>query len=276
MSTRLLILRFADFSQLSLRGKIKQLKKIKVGIVNYLNTKPLLYGITHSPVCDEIELIEDYPSRIASYLLAGKIDIGLVPVAILPEMKEYHIHTEYCIGSDGPVASVCVFSDVPINEVKTVLLDYQSRTSVALLRILLRHYWKMKPELVNTDSNYRASIKGTTAGLVIGDRSFEQRKVSPHIYDLGEVWKEFSGLPFVYAAWISRVVLDENFVKAFNEANRFGIEHINTIINSDRGNLFNLSEYYTKYISYLFDNEKKKGLEHFLTLLPTIKAAISI
>ena len=247
------------------------MKKIKVGIVNYLNTKPLLYGITHSPVRESIELVEDYPSNIASYLLAGKIDIGLVPVTVLPEIKEYHIYTDYCIGSDGPVASVCLFSDVPISEVKAVLLDYQSRTSVALLKVLLRDYWKTRPELINTKSDYRSSIKGTTAGLVIGDRSLEQRKHSRYIYDLGEAWKEHTGLPFVFAAWISRAVLKDDFVYSFNEANRLGIENINTVINNGSGDLFNLKEYYTKYISYPLDEKKRRGLAHFLTLLPSVK-----
>ena len=254
-----------------MRSKINQLKKIKVGIVNYLNTKPLLYGITHSPVRETIELVEDYPSNVASYLLAGEIDIGLVPVAVLPEMKEYHIYTDYCIGSNGPVASVCLFSDVPINEVESVLLDYQSRTSVALLKVLLRDYWKTTPKLINTKSDYRSSIKGTTAGLVIGDRSLEQRKHSRYIYDLGEAWKQHTGLPFVFAAWISRSVLKNDFVHSFNEANRFGIENISTVIRHDTGDLFDLKEYYSKYISYSLDEDKRKGLAHFLALLPSIK-----
>jgi chorismate dehydratase len=254
-----------------LRGKIKQLKKIKVGIVNYLNTRPLLYGINNSPVHEAIELVEDYPSNIASYLLESKIDIGLVPVAVLPEMKEYHIYTDYCIGSNGPVASVCLFSDVPIDEVNTVLLDYQSRTSVALLKVLLRDYWKITPRLMNTKSDYRSSIKGTTAGLVIGDRALEQRKYSRYIYDLGEAWTQHTGLPFVFAAWISRSVLEKDFVRAFNEANKFGVEHINTIIRNDTDDLFDLQKYYTNYISYSLDANKRKGLAHFLTLLPSIK-----
>ena len=243
------------------------MKKIKVGIVNYLNTRPLLYGINHSPVREAIELVEDYPSNIAMYLLEGKIDIGLVPVAVLPEMKEYHIYTDYCIGSNGPVASVCLFSDVPIDEVNTVLLDYQSRTSVALLKILLKNYWKITPQLIDTSSDYRSLIEGTTAGLVIGDRSFEQRKSSGYIYDLGEAWKKYTGLPFVFAAWISIHPLDDQFIKAFNNANRSGVENIRSIIETIPGSLFNLEEYFTKYISYELDHEKQKGLDRFLELL---------
>ncbi|MBC7828789.1 MAG: menaquinone biosynthesis protein [Chitinophagaceae bacterium] len=250
-----------------MRRKINQLKKIKVGIVNYLNTMPLLYGINHSPVMDSIELIQDYPSNIASFLLDGKIDIGLVPVAILPALKEYHIYTDYCIGCDGPVASVCLFSEVPIGKVETVLLDYQSRTSVALLKILLNDHWKIKPAFVDTTSDYRSSITGTTAGLVIGDRSFEQRKSSLYAYDLGEAWKQYTGLPFVFAAWVSIQRLDDQFIKAFNMANGSGIENIRTIIDSMPASLFDMEEYFTRYISYELNPEKQRGLERFLELL---------
>ena len=250
-----------------MRRKFNQLEKIKVGIVNYLNTKPLLYGINQSPVIECIELIQDYPSNIASLLLENKIDIGLVPVAVLLNMQQYYLHTDYCIGCNGPVASVCLFSEVPIHEVDTILLDYQSRTSVELLKILMRDHWEITPRIGVATSNYRAGIKGRTAGLVIGDRSFEQRKLSKYMYDLGEAWKHYTDLPFVFAAWISNKPLDEQFIQAFNEANRFGVENIPKIIEITPDSLIDPEEYFTKYISYDLDSEKRKGLKTFLTLM---------
>src|SRR5690349_15610060 len=113
------------------------MEKIRVGAVSYLNTKPLLYGITRSPIAERIELVTDYPAKIAASLLDGSIDIGLVPVAIIPKMHEFHIISDYCIGAEGPVASVALFSEQPLENVKKVLLDYQSRTSVSLARVLL-------------------------------------------------------------------------------------------------------------------------------------------
>ncbi len=243
------------------------MKKIKVGLVNYLNTLPLLYGIDHSTVKESVELIGDYPSNIASYLMDDRIDVGLVPVVVLAKLQEYHIHTDYCIGCDGPVASVCLFSDVPIQDVSTVLLDYQSRTSVALLKILLQDYWKVTPQLINTASDYRSSITGSTAGLVIGDRSFEQRTHSRYVYDLGEAWKLHTGLPFVFAAWISRKRLDEQFIIDFNKANKFGVDNITKVAESTSFPLFDTAEYFTKYISYRLDSQKRKGLNRFLQLL---------
>ena len=111
--------------------------KIKVGIVNYLNTKPMLYGIERSPVMDRIELIREYPSRVAHELIKGHIDVGLVPVAVIPQVRGAQIITDYGIACDGPVASVSLLSNVPMEEIKTVLLDYQSRTSANLVKILL-------------------------------------------------------------------------------------------------------------------------------------------
>jgi chorismate dehydratase len=242
-------------------------RKIRVGAVSYLNTKPLLYGIQRSAVSKDIELIIDYPARIATMLLKDEIDMGLVPVAIIPQMREYYINGDYCIGSNGNVASVCIFSEVPIDKVDRVLLDYQSRTSVQLARVLLREYWKVDVALVDGGRDFRDHIKGTTAGVVIGDRALEQRQRSPYIYDLAEGWKALTGLPFVFAAWISNKPMDPGFIKAFDEANRQGILHINEVVAANPYPVFPLHDYFTKHLSYTLDAPKRKGLERFLQYL---------
>jgi chorismate dehydratase len=242
-------------------------RKIRVGAVSYLNTKPLLYGIERAPISSEIELIIDYPASIANMLLNDEIDMGLVPVAIIPLMDEAHINGDYCIASDGNVASVCLFSETPIEKVEKVLLDYQSRTSVQLARILMKEYWRISPELVDAGKDFREHIKGTTAGVVIGDRALEQRKISPYVYDLAEAWKGFTGLPFVFAAWISNKQLDPGFITAFDEANRQGILHIDDVVAENPYPLFDLHDYFTKHLDYRLDALKRKGLEKFLSYL---------
>jgi chorismate dehydratase len=238
-----------------------------VGAVSYLNTKPLLYGIERAPVRKDIDLIIDYPSRIAAMLQNDEIDMGLVPVAIIPHLRESYINGNYCIGSNGAVASVCLFSETPLEKITTVLLDYQSRTSVLLARVLLREYWKLHPELVDAGKDFRDHIKGTVAGVVIGDRALEQRKTSPYIYDLGEAWKVFTGLSFVYAAWISNKPLDAAFVAQFDEANRLGIGQIDAVVAENPFPAFNLHDYFTRYLDYRLDEPKRKGLEKFLRYL---------
>lgn len=247
---------------------VKELeRKIRVGAVSYLNTKPLLYGIQRSGVMKDMELIIDYPSRIADMLLRDEIDMGLVPVAVIPRMKDWHINGDICIGSDGPVASVCLFSETPVEKIEKVLLDYQSRTSVALARVLLREYWKISPELVAGDQDFREHIKGTTAGVVIGDRALEQRLHSSFVYDLGEAWKDLTGLPFVFAAWVSNKPLDPAFIAKFNKANRAGLEQIDAVVKENPYPIFDLRDYFTRYLDYELDPAKRQGLDKFLQYL---------
>lgn len=256
---------------LSLRAKLNHLKKIRVGAVSYLNTKPLLYGIKKHPVINEIELIEDYPSKIAQMLIDDEVDIGLIPVAATLRLSEWYIDSDYCIGSNGVVASVCIFSEVPIEEVDRVYLDYQSRTSVNLAKILLKDYWKKDVELIDaTGEDFRNKLTGKTAGVIIGDRALEQRSKSKYIYDLGEAWKDFTGLPFVFAAWIANKKLPGKFVSDFNAANALGLEKIEEVVKENQFRYFDLRKYYTSCISYKLDEEKKKGLELFLNKLAAL------
>jgi chorismate dehydratase len=237
--------------------------------VNYLNTAPLIYGLENGSIKHKIELIPDYPSKLAQDLKDGTIDLGLVPVAVIPELKEWFLVGEHCIGSDGPVASVCIYSEVPIENVEKVFLDYQSRTSVELAKILLKHYWKVSPELIGAEEGYEEKIKGAVAGLVIGDRSLEQRIISPYHYDLGEAWKSFTGLPFVFAAWVSNKKLDAEFISEFDNANEYGLNRLQEVISRHPGAKFDLQQYYTRYISYHLDEQKRKGLDMFLEMVRT-------
>jgi chorismate dehydratase len=244
------------------------LKKIKVGIVNYLNTAPLVYGLRNSKIIDEIELIPDYPANLAKDLLDGSIDVGLVPVAVITQLPEWWLIGNHCIGCDGPVASVCIFSDVPIGQTKTILLDYQSRTSVELAKLLINKYWKLNVTIESPSHDFMQRIQGNTAGLVIGDRSFDQRNQSKFAYDLGEAWKDFTGLPFVFAAWISNKPLNADFITRFNEANAFGVQHIPDVIKSLKFNgPVDLEEYFKKYINYDLDDKKREALKMFLHFL---------
>lgn len=244
------------------------MSKIKVGIVNYLNALPLLYGIQKEPFINNIELIIDYPAKIAGMLLEGSIDVGLVPVAIIPQMKEWHFANDYCIGTQGEVASVSLFSEVPIGNIEQVMLDYQSRSSVALLKYLLKEYWKVSPELVATNSeSYINNIKDNIAGLIIGDRALENYSRFKYRYDLGTAWKNHTGLPFVFAAWISNKKLPDSFKLAFNEANAAGLNFIDAIVANTNYTGFDLRKYFVYHLNYLLDDAKHNGLHKFLNII---------
>ncbi len=242
-------------------------QKIKVGAVSYLNTKPLVYGFEQGMMQDTLEMFTDYPAAIAKKLLGDEIDLGLVPVAVLPKMQEYHIVSDYCIGCDGAVASVCLFSDVPLEEISTILVDYQSRTSAALLKLLLQQHWKINAQLIYAEKGFEQQIKGTTAGLVIGDRAFAQIKKNTFHFDLGLAWKQMTGQPFVFAVWVSNKKLNVHFTEAFNTATGYGLNYLTHIAQANATPAFDMLAYYSKYISYQFNLEKKAALNNFLQLL---------
>ena len=245
-------------------------KKIKVAAVSYLNTKPLIYGFEKGQMKDEIELIFDYPARVAAMLLNNEVDIGLIPVAVIPRMKEYYIISDYCIGAVYPVASVCLFSNVPIHEITEIMIDYQSHSSAALLKILLKEHWHVNALLTDTKEGYQRFITGTTAGLIIGDRALQQRMHSPYIYDLAEAWQQMTGLPFLFAAWVANKKLPDSFKRSFNIATGEGMNHLPEIIAANDFADYDLGIYYTRNISYRLDDRKLKAMQLFFEKISNI------
>jgi chorismate dehydratase len=244
-------------------------KRWRIGAVSYLNTRPLLLGLAQEGFKNRIDLVKSYPAKIAQELLAGQIDIGLVPVAIIPQLTHPHIISNYVIGTNGAVASVALFSQVPIDEIKSIYLDYQSRTSVQLLKILLAQFWKKEVEFLAATERYIDQISGTTAGLIIGDRALDNLNKFPYMYDLGLAWKQHTGLPFVFAAWVANQPIPAEFMAAFDAANGYGVARLEEVISLIPANeqVYDLHKYYTENISYVYDEEKKLGLNAFLNLI---------
>ncbi len=242
-------------------------KKIRVGAVSYLNTKPLIFGFEQGKMEGKMDLILDYPSHLSSLLQKNKLDIALLPVASISSIIDAQIIGKYCIGTHRKVASVALYSQVPIEDIQQIYLDYQSRTSIALLRILLRNFWHVRPSLFEGDENYITQIKDKNAGLIIGDRALENNNKFPYIYDLAEAWNEHTQLPFVFAAWVANKEIDASFIEEFNEANAMGLQHLDTIIANNPFPLYDLKTYYTENISYHLDDDMQKGLTMFLKLL---------
>ena len=244
-------------------------KRWRIGAVSYLNTRPLLLGIEQESFLNSIDLVKSYPANIAQDLLSGKIDIGLVPVAILPQLSDPHIVSNYVIGANGAVASVALFSEVPIDEIKSIYLDYQSRTSVQLLKILLSQFWKKEVEFISATEGYIAQISGTKAGVIIGDRALENLSKYPYVYDLSLAWKQHTGLPFVFAAWVANQPIPAAFMAAFDTANGYGLAHLDEVIAliPAQEQVYDLHKYYTENISYVYDEEMKQGLAAFLNFI---------
>ena len=240
---------------------------LKISAVSYLNTIPFIHGLKQSELIKTIDLQLDYPSICADKLINGTVDLALVPVAVIPKLKEAYIISDYCIGANGAVDTVCLYSDVPIEEIESIALDYQSRTSVALLKILLKEYWQLNPELKKANVGFEENIKGNHAALVIGDRAFALNTKHAYIYDLSAIWKEMTGLPFVFAAWVANTKLPMDFIISFNKALEKGLSNIDTALaleGDSYPNCKNPEDYLNNKISYNLDVEKQKGMELFL------------
>lgn len=205
----------------------------------------------------------DYPAKVAKWLLEDQVDVGLIPVAVIPLLPESHIISSWCIGADKPVASVCIFSEVPLEEVTHLYLDYQSRTSVNLARVLLKEYWKLSPGLLQADENFIQNIKGTTAAVVIGDRALKQRNVSPYIYDLAQAWQHHTNLPFVFAAWVANKKLPQAFIDIFDKAVGEGMHHIDSIVSGIDFPEYDLKKYFEEDIDYALDEKKRAAITLF-------------
>jgi chorismate dehydratase len=244
------------------------LNRIRVGAVSYLNTKPLLYGLHHfEPLQNRFSLEEDYPSAVSKKLQDNEIDVGLVPVAVIPTLAFAEIISEYCIGAEGKVASVCLFSQVPLQEIDTIFLDFQSRSSIALCQILCKEFWGIQPKFVPATAGFEALVSGTTAAVIIGDRAFAHLNTTPFVYDLAEAWQQYTQLPFVFAAWVANKALPRDWIDVFNQANALGLQHIPEVAANYAIADYSLLKYYTANISYRLTPQKKQGLQLFLQKL---------
>jgi chorismate dehydratase len=238
------------------------LNKVKISAVAYTNTKPFIYGISQSEILNKIDLSLDIPSDCAAKLINEQVDIGLIPVAAIPFVPNANIVADYCIGSVGAVNSVFIFSNISIEEVRTVRLDSHSRTSNNLAKVLLKFYWKQEVAFT-TDVN-----EATDAIVLIGDRTFGKKETYPFAYDMGEEWMNFTGLPFVYAAWVANKFIDQSFIDEFNTALALGLAQRNELLNElpvQQG--FDLRDYLFNKLDFDLTAKKREALDLFLSYI---------
>lgn len=242
------------------------MNQIKISAVSYLNTRPFLHGINNHEIKNQIQLSLDIPSVIASKLKRGEAQIGLLPVAFIPQLNKANIISDFCIGSNGPVDTVCLYAQVPVTELKNIYLDYQSESSVRLIKILMRDYWKQEVNWMSSNPGYEMQIENNTGGLIIGDRNFGLRNHFKFRYDLSECWKELTQLPFIFACWVSAIDLEENFVQSLNAALKAGVESIDAVCDEVAGNYpgVDVKTYLTNHIVYKRNDEMMAGYNEFM------------
>jgi chorismate dehydratase len=243
---------------------------VRIGAVNYLNTKPLIYDL--EKLAPEAELVLDVPSRLADWLAEGRLDVALIPVIEYFRSGSYSIVPNIAIASRGPVLSVTLFSRVPWSGIRRVALDEGSRTSAALGQILLRRRHGLNPEVVPLPLEKSAEESDADAVLLIGDRAM--RACLPgfaHAFDLGQEWQDWTGLPFVYAVWSVREGSDLVIVEsALIEAKRRGCAHIGEIAQREAPLLGLDAGFCRRYLGNIihFDlgPREQAGLHHFYML----------
>lgn len=238
--------------------------KIRISAVSYTNTKPFLYGIEHSDIINKIDLSLDMPSDCAQKLIDDEVDIGLIPVAAILNLPRWEIISDYCIGASGPVNSVFIFSNCPAEDIRTLLLDPESRSSNNLARVLLKNYWKADYQAIVNAPDYAASTDNHTAFVQIGDRTFGKKQQYKYVYDLAEEWNKFTGLPFVFAAWVANKLIPSDFMDEFNEAMRNGLAHRAELLKKlpTRPD-FDLEDYLMHKLDFNLTEDKKKALHLF-------------
>jgi len=244
------------------------MSQLRLSAVSYLNTKPFIYGLYRSDMASMIDLSLDIPSVCAQKLLSGEVDMALTPVAVIPELPQAYIMSNFCIGATGKVKTVCIFSEKPLPEIKHILLDFHSKSSVALTKLLCAHYWKIAPEFIPATQGFENHIVGHTAGLIIGDRTIGLENRYPYIYDLGEAWVAWTGLPFVFAAWIAVKPINPELIDRFNKALQLGIDNLPELVKIlPTMHNFDIESYFRHNISYELDDAKWLGLNRFLNYL---------
>ena len=243
-------------------------EKIKIACVSYLNAKPFIYGLKKSSLIHAIDLTLDNPARCAEKFLSGEVDLALIPVGEFPLLKRNIIVSDYCISAEKRVASVMLFSNVPIQEVKRIYLDYQSKTSVLLVKFLAKHHWCISPEWIDAREAYEKEIQNDTAGLIIGDRALLLSDKFSCKYDLVTEWNKVTHFPFTFACWVANKKLPAQFLNDFNSALCNGVNQIEKMIGEIKKEKsyekIDLHDYFTNCIKYNFDEEKKDGVRVFL------------
>ena len=244
--------------------------RVRIGAVNYLNTRPLVYNLER--LAPKAQLSLDLPSRLADRLAEGALDVALIPVIEYFRGDGYTIVPNIAIATRGPALSVTLFSRVPWAQICRVALDEGSRTSAALTQILLRDRHGLTPQLQPLPTSATAEESDADAVLLIGDRAMKSCLPGYRFaYDLGQEWHDWTGLSFVYAFWAVRAGADLGGVeKALEESKRQGLAHVGEIAAAEAPKLGLDAGYCRRYletvIRFNLGPREVDGLQRFYDL----------
>ncbi len=246
--------------------------KTRIYAVSYLNSRALTYGLEHGGLDHGFELFYDVPSVCARQVRTGEASAAVIPsVEYARSPVPYAIVPGVSIASDGPVGSIFLFHKVPVHRIRTVAMDVSSRTSVALVRIVLHERYGLEVDSVDHPPDVSAMLERADAALVIGDPALEYTDRPEPRLDLGEAWRELTGLPFVYAFWAGMDGgLTPGEVELLIESKNQGMSALDEIAEVHAGDRSQPTSFYASYLRdhLVFDlgDRERQGLMEFYGL----------
>jgi chorismate dehydratase len=244
------------------------LPKLRVGIVNYLNSKPLAWGFLKGHHADLFAPSYHPPALVARLLGQGNLDIGLIPSIEVQRIPNLRILPDLCVAASHEVRSVILVSRCPLPEIRKVALDQNSRTSVALLRILLRERYGLDPEYLHERPDAERMLAEADAALLIGDPALKVDRDRYVVTDLAAEWRELTGLPFVFAVWAVRPEVEiPDLPFYFKSSLRYGLSSVDTLAREAAAELdldsSEIRAYLTDNLSFFLRRDEIAGLEEF-------------
>ena len=251
---------------------------LRVCAVSYLNTSPLVWGLTHGPQQDVFDLRFTLPSECADALREERADIGLIPAIELARQPDLMVVPGSAIACQGPVRSILLISKKPLEAIESFAADRGSRSSVAMTRTLLKRKHGIEPEVLTQPADLDRMLESADAALIIGDPALEidpemteHRGRPVHVFDMGGEWVETTGLPMVFAVWaVKQGCADSALAPIFAESAAYGQAHVEEIVaveSKRRGFSPELvREYVTHYISYDLGEKERESMRLFMRL----------
>lgn len=238
----------------------------RIVAVSYLNTIPYIYGIFRAGGTLRDGLLLCPPRLCAEALRNGEANVGLIPVAAIPEIPNLNIITPFCIGAHGPVRTVVLASNYPVEELETIGLDAHSRTSIRLARILAAERWHISPRWIPL-TDYSFTEGGKTGYILIGDKVFTHESKFRYLYDLAAEWQAMTNLPFAFAAWVARDTVPAEDIERLEQSLRYGTAHIQEAVAwSEYASRPYAVDYLTKNIDFVLDAPKRRAMELYWQL----------
>lgn len=243
--------------------------KLRVGIVNYLNSRPLAWGFLQGNFSAEVDAVYHPPAQIADMLASGDLDVGLIPSIEYQRIPGLSVIPGLCVAATAEVRSVLLICDRPLEDVERVALDLNSRTSAALVKILLSQHFGVNPEFFSMGPNLESMLEEAEAALIIGDPALEVDRARYRVYDLAADWRELTGKPFVFAIWAIRSDLKQSvhLESVFEESLRIGMEQMSVIVDEAVAEMglprSEVAEYLNHNLSFRLGDPELQGLNEF-------------